>query len=141
MKDMIKKVREERGGFTLAELLIVVAIIMVLVAIAIPVFSGAMERANLSVAEGDVRAVKSAAATKYLLTGETGDDAETVFTGTIVKGGDVTGIVEGDGGTYDFSGTADRDEVMKDLANDLSDDANYPLTITVEITETDLDLD
>ncbi|MEG1167376.1 MAG: prepilin-type N-terminal cleavage/methylation domain-containing protein, partial [Gordonibacter sp.] len=39
MKEMIKRVREEKGGFTLAELLIVVAIILVLVAIAIPVFT------------------------------------------------------------------------------------------------------
>ena len=31
MKEMIKKMREERGGFTLAELLVVVAIVAVLV--------------------------------------------------------------------------------------------------------------
>lgn len=36
MKEMIKKMREERGGFTLAELLVVVAIVAVLVAIAVP---------------------------------------------------------------------------------------------------------
>ena len=35
MKEMIKKMREERGGFTLAELLVVVAIVAVLVAIAV----------------------------------------------------------------------------------------------------------
>lgn len=40
MKEMIKRIREERGGFTLAELLIVVAIVLVLVAIAVPVFTG-----------------------------------------------------------------------------------------------------
>ena len=39
MKEMIKKMREERGGFTLAELLVVVAIVAVLVAIAVPLFS------------------------------------------------------------------------------------------------------
>ena len=40
MKQMIQRMREEKGGFTLAELLIVVAIVAVLVAIAIPVFTG-----------------------------------------------------------------------------------------------------
>ena len=35
MKEMIKKMREERGGFTLAELLVVVAIVAVLVAICV----------------------------------------------------------------------------------------------------------
>ncbi|MEG2851211.1 MAG: prepilin-type N-terminal cleavage/methylation domain-containing protein, partial [Raoultibacter sp.] len=46
MNEMIKKVRGDKKGFTLAELLIVVAIILVLVAIAIPVFTGAMDSAN-----------------------------------------------------------------------------------------------
>ncbi|MDU5257898.1 prepilin-type N-terminal cleavage/methylation domain-containing protein, partial [Eggerthella sp.] len=34
--------REERGGFTLAELLVVVAIVAVLVAIAVPLFSSSL---------------------------------------------------------------------------------------------------
>lgn len=46
MKEMIKKVREDRKGFTLMELLIVVAIIAVLVAIMIPVFGSSLEKAK-----------------------------------------------------------------------------------------------
>lgn len=67
MKEMIKRVREERGGFTLAELLIVVAIILVLVAIAIPVFTGALNNANDAVQRADIRSVKAVAATQILL--------------------------------------------------------------------------
>lgn len=43
---MIQRMREEKGGFTLAELLIVVAIVAVLVAIAIPVFTGQLAEAQ-----------------------------------------------------------------------------------------------
>ena len=56
MKDMIKRVREEREGFTLAELLIVVAIIAVLVAIAIPVFNSQLEKSREAVDLSNIRA-------------------------------------------------------------------------------------
>lgn len=67
MKEMIKRVRDEKGGFTLAELLIVVAIILVLVAIAIPVFTGALNNANQAVADANARSVKAVGTTEILL--------------------------------------------------------------------------
>lgn len=60
MKEMIKRIREEKGGFTLAELLIVVAIILILVAIAVPVFTGAQTTAMRATHDANIRAVKSA---------------------------------------------------------------------------------
>ncbi len=69
MKEMIKRVRDEKGGFTLAELLIVVAIILVLVAIAIPVFTGALTQADAAVKAANERSVKAEATTVYLLEG------------------------------------------------------------------------
>jgi type IV pilus assembly protein PilA len=48
--------KKNNKGFTLAELLIVVAIIAILVAIAIPVFSGATNRAEVSKDLANVRA-------------------------------------------------------------------------------------
>ncbi len=60
MKKLNKK------GFTLAELLIVVAIIAILAAIAVPLFVGAMNDAEKAVGEGNVRAVKGLAVS-YIL--------------------------------------------------------------------------
>lgn len=56
MKDTIKRIRNEREGFTLAELLIVVAIIAVLVAIAIPVFSAQLEKSREATDAANIRA-------------------------------------------------------------------------------------
>ncbi|MDJ1649923.1 MULTISPECIES: prepilin-type N-terminal cleavage/methylation domain-containing protein [Gordonibacter] len=55
MKQMIQRIREEKSGFTLAELLIVVAIVAVLVAIAIPVFSAQLAKANAGTDEANIR--------------------------------------------------------------------------------------
>lgn len=70
MKDMIKRIREEREGFTLAELLIVVAIIAVLVAIAIPVFNSQLEKSREAVDAANIRAAY-AEVTTAALTGDT----------------------------------------------------------------------
>lgn len=66
MKDMIKKVREDREGFTLAELLIVVAIIAVLVAIAIPVFNSQLEKSREAVDLANIRAAYAECASSVL---------------------------------------------------------------------------
>ena len=53
-ENMMKKIREKKG-FTLAELLIVVAIIAVLVAVAIPVFTAQLNNAKLATATANAR--------------------------------------------------------------------------------------
>ena len=58
---MLKKLTNKKG-FTLMEMLIVVAIIAVLVAIAIPTFSGAMAKANQATDAANIRAAYAEAA-------------------------------------------------------------------------------
>ena len=65
-------------GFTLAELLIVVAIIAVLVAIAIPVFTTQLERSRESTDLSNVRAAYAEAVAEYLANGASGGATATV---------------------------------------------------------------
>lgn len=61
---MFKKLNKK--GFTLAELLIVVAIIGVLVAISIPIFTAQLEKASEATDLPNMRAAKVAAVAEYL---------------------------------------------------------------------------
>lgn len=70
MKSLQTKLKEKKG-FTLAELLIVVAIIAVLVAVSIPIFTAKLNDAKKSTDEANERAAKSAATAEYLGNKET----------------------------------------------------------------------
>lgn len=67
-----RKYARSSQGFTLAELLIVLAIVGVLVAISIPIFSSQLKKARLAVDQANVRSAKAAAAAEYLADGNTG---------------------------------------------------------------------
>lgn len=61
----MKKVNNKKG-FTLAELLVVVAILAILIAIAVPIFGGALNNARDTARNANVRTIKSAAMVKIL---------------------------------------------------------------------------
>lgn len=92
MKSLLKKVRGNKKGFTLAELLVVVAIVGILVAISIPVFTAQLTKARLATNQANMRAAKAAAVAAYLTDGE---EAEVVYNYDIVSGevSKVTGTV------------------------------------------------
>ena len=58
--------KKNNKGFTLAELLIVVAIIAVLVAISIPIFTSQLRKARVAVNQDNARAGEAAAYAAYL---------------------------------------------------------------------------
>ena len=63
---MFKKARENKKGFTLAELLIVVAIIAVLVAISIPIFTSQLEKSREATDMANIRALYAEAVAEAL---------------------------------------------------------------------------
>ena len=65
---MFKKLNKK--GFTLAELLIVVAIIGVLVAISIPIFTAQLNKARCATNQANARSAKAAAISEYLMMDE-----------------------------------------------------------------------
>lgn len=67
---MMKK--RNQKGFTLMEMLIVVAIVAILVAISIPVFTSQLENAREATDAANVRAAKAIAVATYLSDGTTG---------------------------------------------------------------------
>jgi prepilin-type N-terminal cleavage/methylation domain-containing protein len=72
-----------RYGFTLAELLIVIAIIGVLVAVSIPVFTSQLEKSREAVDAANVRAAKAAYASAYVSDNTIGDQYYNAVSGIL----------------------------------------------------------
>lgn len=133
---MLKKMRE-RKGFTLAELLIVVAIIGVLVAIAIPIFTSQLEKSRDAVSAANARAAYAEAAVAKLNQETVGNatysssDGSVTVTGIAVKGETVTesGKAFKTGGSFDLPF-----DVEDDLAEALDKKPTSGTTISIKFT-------
>ena len=73
--------KRSKKGFTLIEMLIVIAIIAILAAIAIPTFSAQLTKANEAVDEANLRAAASLAVADYMLEERTGAQSYTALEG------------------------------------------------------------
>ena len=95
---MLKKLKKNKKGFTLAELLIVVAIVGVLVAISIPIFTSQLEKAREATDAANIRSayaeisadaitgeeIKTAKTEgKITINASTEKDGETTYTATV----------------------------------------------------------
>jgi prepilin-type N-terminal cleavage/methylation domain-containing protein len=119
--------RKQNNGFTLAELLVVLAIIGVLVAVSIPFFSGQLDKAKAAADKSNVRSAKAAAVAEYLTNMPSAD--------TIYYYDAATGAI-----TTDSSIAATITAYGKS-AKDIDDDnatgvpLNHIVTITIKISD------
>ncbi|WP_242869555.1 type IV pilin protein [Eubacterium pyruvativorans] len=110
-KDMknLMKTKVNKKGFTLAELLIVVAIIAVLVAISIPIFTSQLEKSRDATDEANVRSAIAEVTAAVL-----SDDKKDSGNGDVTyKDGTYTMIVKATGQKAGWSGAADENTKIK----------------------------
>jgi len=95
----IQRKDKNQKGFTLAELLVVVAIIAVLVAVSIPIFTAKLEKAREATDIANMRAAKAIAATDILQ-----EDYANYTSGT----GTYTGYYDAANGVMKTAATTDK---------------------------------
>ena len=96
---MNRKLTKNKKGFTLAELLIVVAIIGVLVAISIPIFSSQLAKAKLATNQANARAAHAAVVAEML--DEQATSGTYTYTVTTAKAAKETTAIATDAGSTD----------------------------------------
>ena len=131
--------RRNRKGFTLAELLIVVAIIAVLVAIAVPLFVGSLNKAQQARDDANIRAVRGAAVV-YLLE-NSGD--ETLWSEDAKEHGwDVKAEItsKGDIKSVEVTPLSQETKITESTCKTSTDTANNAggFTVTLHIENTDI---
>lgn len=132
-----KLLKKDKKGFTLMEMLIVVAIIAIIVAIAIPTFSNALTKAKVAADKANVRAYYAEVAANYMLAED--ETAATAALGTAVT--DATDLtvsgtaVKMQAGKYtvEIDTTTNHTWTITYTANSANQNKYPPLTLTLNI--------
>ena len=102
---------KDHKGFTLLEMLIVVAIIAILVAIAIPLFTGQLQKSKVATNTSNIKSAEELCSTTYMTDGaSTGEGKLYIFditTGSLLNMKDI-GFTAIDSTSFGLSGCSDK---------------------------------
>ena len=125
--------KNNRKGFTLAELLIVVAIIAVLVAVAIPVFTTQLEKSRDATSVANIRSAYAEAMTEYLTGSKAGAATATVSKQAIIQTAQANSW-SGEGANLPFTAPSDPGSITtkatKTCSFTFTTDANANTTVS-----------
>lgn len=125
----LKKIRANQKGFTLVELIVVVAILGVLAAVAVPNYMNYLYKTRISTDIDTARAVLNVARTMYM----TGTPLDEVTTENALKEADLTGKPAAMGGAIedvlgDIDTATDKDDFSITVSIPTGDDAKVDST-------------
>ncbi len=136
---MIKKLlntkisKENKKGFTLAELLIVVAIIGVLVAVSIPIFTSQLEKSRDATSVANMRSAYAEAVSSLLTETASNDNVNLIKTGNAITSIAVKGVMIQTAQDNNWSNGADKLPFTAPAdPGGISSSTDYTITFTVE---------